>query len=300
MKTTKQKHLTKDEELELGTIIQKHYKAREELNSGKRITAAKKAKLEIAVKEGERAVDTLVRANIGLVHDRVQIFKSRYPSGPEYEDLVQEGMAGLMTAVHKYDPDRGNKFSTVAYYWIAQAVARGANKTGRTVRLPENRINDFSKINKITNSPEVEDFTPVELDNFIMEQLGLSTTDLMNIRNAASTPASLNKVISSESGNTKELIDFIEDKDAVSSSEDQVMRDEMTQVLHESVNNLNNIKRDIIYATFPIGDQEMMTSEEVRSKWDLQPFTFKRLQAQAIMELKTSLTKKGFSFEDFA
>jgi RNA polymerase sigma factor (sigma-70 family) len=298
MKTTR-KFLTKDEELELGTLIQAHFKAKERLESGEKLSAKTKARLEAEVAAGIKPIDTLVNANLGLVYDRARIFKTRYSGGPEYEDLVQEGMAGLLTAVKKYDPSRGNKFSTVAYYWIAQAVARGTNKTGRTVRLPENRINDYSRMTAIANSPEAEEWGQTRLDEEIMTRLKLSPTDLRNIRAAAATPASLNKVVSSEGGNTRELMDFVGEKNATRSSEETVIAEQLQKTLLKAIYTLEPVKRDVILATFSLSEFEDVTVEDVKELYDLPHFRLKRIQTDAVKELKIALTSSGLSFADF-
>lgn len=300
MATDKRKFLTKEAELELGGLIQASYAAQEELSSGKRLSPKKRDALNAAVKIGEDALDKLVRANMGLVYDRARIFKSRYPGGPEFEDLVQEGMAGLMVAARKYDPERGNKFSTVAYYWIAQQVARGANKTGRLVRLPENRINDYIKMNNILSRHEGEGLTSSEEDAIILEELGLSKADLSNIRAAASTPASLNKVVSREAGSTKELGEFIGERDAAPSSEVAVIKSTMTGILLDEVEKLGPLKRDVILSAFPLSEDSSMTPDEVKAHWQMPSPKFKRVQAEAVRELHESLSKRGFSFADFA
>lgn len=296
------KYLTKDEELALGGVIQTHYRAAEELASGKRLTAKKKATLEKEVEDGKIAVRTLAEANIGLVYDRARVFKSRYPAAPELEDLVQEGMTGLMTAIQKYDPARGNKFSTVAYYWIVQAVARGANKTGRLVRLPENRINDYTSMTAIMNSEEADGLTPLELDELIMERLGISKNDLMNIRAAAATPASLNKVVSRENGATRELTDFVGEDHSAASSEDTVIRDEMHSALMNALEELPPVKRDVIRVSFSLGntDSNVSTVDDIRAIYGIQPAKIKKLQSEAMKDLKVILNRYGFSSADFA
>lgn len=166
---TTSRFLTKEEELELGTKIQRYYKAQEILDSEDNISVEEKAVLEKEVKEGLEAVDVLVKANMGLVYDRARVFKSKYPAWPEYEDLVQDGMAGLMVAVKKYDPSRGNKFSTVAFNWISQSIIREAKKTGRLVRLPENRIQDYSHVLKLINTLDTDKLSPAEVDEIVMK-----------------------------------------------------------------------------------------------------------------------------------
>lgn len=293
------KHLTKEEELELGVIIQDHFKAKEELEQAEDLSPEEEVALKQRISRGEAAVDKLVRANIGLVMDRAKIFKTRYPAAPEFEDLVQEGMTGLMTAIAKYDPARNNKFSTVAYHWIAQAVARGANKTGRLVRLPENRINDFTRITSITNSPEAEGLTQAELDELIMDELGLSRTDLLNIRDAAATHASLNKVVSSDSGSAKEFIDFVAEKHTQVSSEEQALRTETEELLLSSIEFLTPIQQDVILSNFAIGGMDSLSQSEVCEKWGILPAKYKRVKDEAMKGLREIVKQRGLTFQDF-
>jgi RNA polymerase primary sigma factor len=250
------------------------------------------------ITKGQKAVDRLVQANIGLVHDRANRYKLAYPSAPEYDDLVQEGMIGLMTAIRKYDPTLGNKFSTVAYYWIRQSIARGANKTGRTIRLPENRINDFTEMNNISREYEDQQMTTDQIDAIIMERLKLSRADLMNIRTAAITPPSLNRVVGG-SDSSKELIDYVSNKHTLPSSEDNVIANEMSSVLKSAIKSLAPVKRDIVAAVFSMGD-EPVNIEDVKAHYDISASRFRKLQAEAIRELKDALTRNGFSFSDFA
>lgn len=294
--------LSKDRELELGEIIQKHYAAKETLNeiteSGKRITSKRKLLLEAQVSEGKEAIDELVKANMGLVYSAARQYNAKVAQGPEYEDLVQMGMIGLMIAVEKYDPSRGNKFSTVAYSWVNQQIVRGSNTTGRTVRLPENRVQDYTNMNKIAASDEAKGLSPAELDLLIIEKLGISQSDINNIRTAANGAASLNKVIGGEAG-SRELIDFVGDDNATQSGEDEALKNEMSDVLRNAVYSLEPVKRDVILSSFTLPNEETITKTKVYSVHNIKPFKYKRLQAEAMQDLKTTLEVGGFSFSDF-
>lgn len=295
--TTRHRFLTKDEELALGAKIQRYKAVKEEWERGE-LSFAQKRELFPIVTEGERAITTLVSANIGLVKSRARNYKNKFPSSADYEDLVQEGMAGLMTAVWKYDPAMGNKFSTVAHYWIVQAINRGVNKTARLVRLPENRINNLTHMMRLMATEEAQKLSGADLDAYIMRELSLSKSDLANIRDASATPASLNKVVGSDGEGGKELMDFVAVKHTQVSSEEEMLRSEMTQVLLREVLALEEVKAAVVLSLFNL-TPDAPSPEEVRGRFELQPFRFKKVQAQAFAELREALSAKGYSLEDF-
>lgn len=293
-----QKFLTKDQELELGRQIQSMIAAKEKLGENK-IPAAKKAELESIVSRGELAVEELVRSNIGLVYDRARHFKSRFPGAPDLEDLVQEGMTGLMTAVYKYDPTMGNKFSTVAFQWIRQSIVRGVNNTHRMVRLPENRIADYSLITKTMNKHQEDGLTPLEMDQKIREETGLTQSQLVNIRNAANWHTSLNRKVGSDDS-SKELIDIVSENTAGTSAEFSVTTNECFRILSGSISGLSEIKKEVLASHFSIElDGEYLDSNQVKEHHGLSPSKYRRLLAEGLKDLKLALADKDLGLEDF-
>lgn len=294
-------HLTKERELELGWIIQNHYKALEELKQSN-LTVKTRKKLENEVAVGKAAVEELVSANLGLVYDRARIFKSKYPGASDFDDLVSMGKIGLMVAVEKYDPSRGNKFSTVAFYWIAQSMGREVNKTNRLVRLPENRIADYTRMNKVASEFEEEGISNAELDEKIMDRLNLSKTDLLNIRNAAAAHSSLNRKIGgSADDSSKELIDLVGEEKAVLGTEVSVINDACYHILKDAIKDLEEEKQVIIAAQFslPIEGASLATPQEVRDHYGLTSSRYRRLLAEGLSEIRTVLSGNDLNLSDF-
>lgn len=296
--TNKARFLTKEEELHLGMLIQEHYTAKETLESQK-VTPKQRKELEEKVALGVEAVDQLVKANVRLVYDRANKFRSRFPHGPKYEDLVQDGMVGLMTAVRKYDPARGNKFSTVAYHWVDQSISRNTNNTFRLVRLPENRVIELMKTMAISHSEEAEGFSSEEVDELIMEKLKMSRQTLATIRSAGSMPVSLNRPVGSDDSGNRELIDVIATKHTTMTLEEEFVREEASNTLKNAMGRLTETQQAVLNASFSLLPGENVAPSMVKKQYNLTPSKYRTILSEAISLLRKDLTEMDISFSDF-
>src|ERR671924_306789 len=110
--------------------------------------SATREELEALVAAGERAKDVFIRSNLRLV---VAVAR-RYPrSGLPLLDLIQEGNAGLVRAVEKFDYRKGFKFSTYATWWIRQAITRSIADQSRTIRLPVHMVEAVGRLTQVSH-----------------------------------------------------------------------------------------------------------------------------------------------------
>ena len=123
------------------------------------------AELRQRLLDASRARDVLVESNMRLVVSIARPYIGRGNNALAMEDLVQEGTVGLMTAVRRFDPTRGLRFSTFATWWIRSAVGRAYSSQSRLIRLPSEKLRMLSKMKK-AHGAFVEDYgrEPTEIE----------------------------------------------------------------------------------------------------------------------------------------
>lgn len=168
------------------------------------LTAEEEVALARRVKVGDQqAKDQFVLHNIRLVCD---VAKHYLKSGMPHEDLVQEGVIGLMTAVDRFDPERGYRFATYATHWIKQAIARAIDNKRRAIRIPAHVSATLREIKKVSEALIKTGQHPTT--SAIAEALGISVRKLLLHIEISKDILSLSMSVGSE-GNSK-LEDLIQ------------------------------------------------------------------------------------------
>jgi RNA polymerase primary sigma factor len=175
------------------------------IRGGQLLNAAEEREFSWRAREGdEEARQRLIERNLRLV---ISIAKKYRGRGVPFEDLIQEGNAGLIKAVERFDPSLGNRFSTYATWWIRQAVTRAIADHARTVRLPAHVVDSLFRLRRAENELSMElgrDATEEELT----ARLGIKPEETRRLREVSQPIGSINARvgISEESAEMSELL----------------------------------------------------------------------------------------------
>ncbi|KWT57891.1 RNA polymerase subunit sigma [Streptomyces albus subsp. albus] len=248
---------------------------------------ATREELEALAEEAEKAKDIFIRSNLRLV---VAVAR-RYPrSGLPLLDLIQEGNAGLVRAVEKFDYAKGFKFSTYATWWIRQAITRSIADQSRTIRLPVHLVEELGRIRRVQrefNRENGRDPEPAE----VAQELGSTPERVTDVLDWARDPVSLNMSVDDE-GDTQ-FGDLLEDTSAAS-PEQSVLTLLRSEELEDLIDRLDHRTASIIKARYGIEDGRERTLTEVGKQHGLTRERIRQIEKHALLELKRMARDTGF------
>ncbi|MGY0017876.1 sigma-70 family RNA polymerase sigma factor [Streptomyces sp. cg35] len=248
---------------------------------------ASREELEALIAESEKAKDIFIRSNLRLV---VAVAR-RYPrSGLPLLDLIQEGNAGLVRAVEKFDYRKGFKFSTYATWWIRQAITRSIADQSRTIRLPVHLVEELGRIRRVQrefNREHGREPEPAE----IAAELDSKPERVADVLDWARDPVSLNMSVDDE-GETQ-FGDLLEDTSAVS-PEQSVLTLLRSEELDDLIGRLDQRTASIIKMRYGIVDGRERTLTEVGKEHGLTRERIRQIEKHALLELKKLARDTGF------
>lgn len=224
-----------------------------------------------------------IEKNLPLV---ISIARKRLGQGLEFEDLVQEGILGLITAAEKFEPERGFRFSTYATWWIRQAIDDSLLKHGDTIRKPSNYASHLKNLMGATNGLEKELGREPTLEE-ISARAEIDKTMVKQLLSLIPGTVSLDAPISESEDSGGNYLDVIEDRDASSPVEISIanrMRDDLRRVL----GNLSDKERRVLEMRFGIGGGETMSLREVGRVFSLSPERIRQIEEHALTKLRAT------------
>ena len=288
--------LEHDEEILLGRQVQRlmEIKACEELlgNPTKEELAAS---LELTPKElrkllrdGEKAKDKMVTANLRLV---VSVAKKYTKRNMELLDIIQEGTIGLVRGVEKFDPGRGYKFSTYAYWWIRQGITRAIAEKSRTIRLPIHVTENLNKIKKAQRElSQLNGEIPSVFQ--LSDYLGLPVEEIKDLMCKARQPTSLEIKIG-ENRDTA-LIDLLEDETQLPDTllERQFIKEDIRKLISD----LPEMQAAVISMRYGIGEEilEPMSMTAIGQVLNMSRDRVRTLEQKGIRNLREAKAEIGY------
>jgi RNA polymerase nonessential primary-like sigma factor len=280
--------LEHDEEIILGRKVQRLMEINElkaELNADNENLAGvldiplKQLKREI--REGEKAKDKMVTANLRLV---VSVAKKYTKRNMELLDIIQEGTIGLVRGVEKFDPGRGYKFSTYAYWWIRQGITRAIAEKSRAIRLPIHVTENLNKLKKAQRElSQINGYMPSVFQ--LSEHLGLTVDEIKDLMCKARQPTSLEIKIG-ENRDTA-LIDLLEDETQLPDTilERQCIKEDMREMIAD----LPEMQAAVVSMRYGIGEDilEPMSMTAIGQVLNMSRDRVRTLEHKALRELRT-------------
>ena len=275
--------LNAEQEVDLAKRIEAGLYGAERLKTadhdGTKISPQMRRDLNWIVRDGERAKNHLLEANLRLV---VSLAKRYTGRGMAFLDLIQEGNLGLIRAVEKFDYTKGYKFSTYATWWIRQAITRAMADQARTIRLPVHLVEQINKLVRIRRELAVTLGREPTSEEIAFE-LDLSPERVEELQGLDRDPVSLDQTVGDDGESM--LGDFIEDADATVASESVAfgfLQGELAKVLHS----LDDRERTVVEMRYGIHDGKPRTLDEIGREFGLSRERIRQIEKTTMAKLR--------------
>ena len=275
--------LNAEEEVELAKRIEAGLYATHTMEllteKGEKLPVAQRRDLNWITRDGNRAKNHLLEANLRLV---VSLAKRYTGRGMAFLDLIQEGNLGLIRAVEKFDYTKGYKFSTYATWWIRQAITRAMADQARTIRIPVHMVEVINKLGRIQREL-LQDLGREPTPEELAKEMDITPEKVLEIQQYAREPISLDQTIGDEGDS--QLGDFIEDSEAVVAVDAvsfTLLQDQLQSVLET----LSEREAGVVRLRFGLTDGQPRTLDEIDQVYGVTRERIRQIESKTMSKLR--------------
>ena len=256
------------------------------------LTYEEEYELALKAKNGDKkARERLINSNLRFVVSVAKKFKGQ---GMPLEDLINEGNIGLMTAVDKFEPEKGYHFISYAVWWVRQAILKALAEQSRPVRLPLNRSNELIQIvrakNELIHKKGISDPSSEQ----IAEATGLEASLVKSLMEVTRDMISYDSPIKRDEDGESSYFDFVEDKSQ--SPENDMVNHMMEKDIKSLLSILGDKERDIIEKRYGFNGNEPMSLKAIGDEYNLTKERIRQIEKAALQKLKNNGESLGLEY----